>query len=122
MNLLSIASLLFITLGCFFFVGGGIGMLRLPDVFSRLHASTKADNLGLGLVVVGALLQYETPLAGAKLMMIWLLVLLSSSTTCHLIAQSSLRQGIVPWKKSEPWEEAQPSEKIQPSDQPGNRE
>jgi len=98
-NLLSIVSVLLITVGCFFFIGGGVGMVRLPEVFSRLHASTKADNLGLGFIVIGVLFQFDSLLAGTKLIMIWLLVLLSSSPPCHLIAKSALRHGIVPWKK-----------------------
>ena len=92
-------SILLITAGCFFFIAGSIGMLRLPDVFARLHATTKADNLGLGLVVMGVLLQSDSLFRAAKLILIWLLVLLSSSTACHLIAKSALQQGIRPWSK-----------------------
>lgn len=44
-----------IVLGCFFYLAGTVGLLRLPDVFTRLHALTKADNLGLGLIVLGAI-------------------------------------------------------------------
>lgn len=92
-------SILLITAGCFFFIAGSVGMLRLPDVFARLHATTKADNLGLGLVVIGMLLQSDSLFTAAKLILIWLLVLLSSSTACHLIAKSALHQGIRPWSK-----------------------
>ncbi len=92
-------SLLLIVVGCLFFVAGSVGMLRLPDVFARLHATTKADNVGLGLVVLGLLLQAESLFAAAKLMVIWLLVVLASATVCHLIAQSALRNGVQPWRK-----------------------
>ncbi|KAA1262006.1 Na(+)/H(+) antiporter subunit G [Rubripirellula obstinata] len=102
MNAWDIVSVILISIGCFFFLGGGIGMLRFPDVFSRLHASTKADNLGLGFVIFGVLLQFDSMLAGTKLILVWLLVLMSSSTTCHLIAKTALRQGIEPWKRTVP--------------------
>ena len=87
-------------LGCLFFVGGGIGLLRLPDVFSRLHAATKADNLGLGLIVLAGLLQIESWHDALKLLLIWVLILLSSTTTCHLIAKAALAEGIRPWRQS----------------------
>lgn len=78
--------------GIGFFAAGSIGLLRLPDVYSRLHALTKADNLGLGLLVSGlALLEGSAPFA-VKLLLIWLLVMAGSAASAHLIAQHALRQ------------------------------
>lgn len=99
MIVLQSISMLLIVAGCLFFVAGSVGMLRLPDVFARLHATTKADNVGLGLVVLGLLLRADSLFAAAKLMAIWLLVVLASATVCHLIAQSALRSGVQPWRK-----------------------
>lgn len=99
MSLMDVISILLITTGCFFFVAGSVGMLRLPDAFARLHATTKADNVGLGLVVLGLLLQTASLFAAAKLVLIWLLVVLASATACHLIAQAALRGGAQPWSK-----------------------
>jgi multicomponent Na+:H+ antiporter subunit G len=73
--------------GAFFFLAGTTGLLRFPDTFTRLHALTKADNLGLGLVVLGLLPQVDSLLAGVKLVCIWLLVLLSGATASQLIAR-----------------------------------
>src|SRR5690606_29941407 len=53
----NIASVVLISLGLVFFVAGTLGLLRFPDVHSRLHALTKADNLGLGFIVSGAAVQ-----------------------------------------------------------------
>lgn len=78
--------------GAFFFLAGTVGLLRFPDSFSRLHALTKADNLGLGLVILGLLPQADSVLTGFKLVCIWLLVLLSGATASQLIART-LRQG-----------------------------
>jgi multicomponent Na+:H+ antiporter subunit G len=73
--------------GGFFFLAGTAGLLRFPDSLTRLHALTKADNLGLGLVVLGLLPQAGSASAGLKLVCIWLLVLLSGATAGQLIAR-----------------------------------
>ncbi len=91
----SCGSLLF---GAFFFLAGTVGMLRFPDVFTRLHALTKADNLGLGLVVFGLALQADTWVVVARLFLVWGLIMLASTTCCHLVAQAALRAGISPWR------------------------
>ncbi len=75
-----------IVAGCFFFTAGTIGLLRLPDLFSRLHAVTKADTLGLGLVVAGLALQASSVQVVAKLILVWLLAMLSATTAGQLIA------------------------------------
>ena len=74
--------------GGFFFLAGTVGLLRFPDSFTRLHALTKADNLGLGLVVLGLLPQVDSVSAGLKLVCIWLLVLVSGATAGQLIART----------------------------------
>jgi multicomponent Na+:H+ antiporter subunit G len=79
-----------IAAGVLFFVAGTVGLLRFPDPASRLHALTKADNLGLGLVVAGLLPYAEGPLAAATLIVIWLLVLLASATAGQLLLLCAL--------------------------------
>ena len=74
--------------GGFFFLAGTVGLLRFPDSLTRLHALTKADTLGLGLVVLGLLPQVDGVSAGLKLVCIWLLVLLSGATAGQLIART----------------------------------
>jgi multicomponent Na+:H+ antiporter subunit G len=69
-----------------------VGLLRFPDTLTRLHALTKADNLGLGLVVLGLLPQVASLRDGLKLVSIWLLGLLAGATVSQLIAQAA-RQG-----------------------------
>jgi len=77
--------------GAIFFLGGTLGLLRFPDLFCRLHALTKADNLGLGMVVLGLLFQAGSVAAGAKLILIWVLVLWASSSNCYVIGRYALR-------------------------------
>lgn len=78
--------------GAFFYLAGTVGLLRFPDAYTRLHALTKADNLGLALVVVGLLPQVDGLLSAAKLVLVWLLVLLSSAAVSQLIARSARRR------------------------------
>ncbi len=77
----------FILSGLMFFVAGSIGLLRLPDVYSRWHGLTKADNVGLGLLVTGLLLLASDWLIAVKLVLVWVLVMASSAVSAHLIAQ-----------------------------------
>lgn len=85
--------------GAFFFLAGTVGLLRFPDVFTRLHALTKADNLGLGFVVAGLALQSGSLAVALKLGITWALVLLSSSISCQLVAKAALRGGVRPWRR-----------------------
>ncbi len=94
------ASVLLLLGGAAFFFAGTVGMLRFPDFYSRLHALTKADNVGLGLTVLGLALRAESPGSVGKLVLIWALVLLAGATASHLIARSGLRRGIRPWTRS----------------------
>jgi multicomponent Na+:H+ antiporter subunit G len=81
-----------VTAGAFFFLAGSVGLLRFPDAYARLHALTKADNLGLALIVLGLLPHAGGVLAALKLVVVWLLVLLSSATVSQLIARAERRR------------------------------
>jgi multicomponent Na+:H+ antiporter subunit G len=74
-------------------------LLRFPDVYTRLHALTKADNVGLGLVITGLALQAESWFAVARLLLIWLLVLFAGASVAYLIAQRALDRGVKPWQR-----------------------
>ena len=99
MSLLNGLSAFLMSLGTLFFVAGTLGLLRFPDIYTRLHALTKADNLGLGLLIAGLALQAETFASVLKLILIWLLVLVSSATISFLVARTTLSRGIKPWSK-----------------------
>ena len=73
--------------GCTFYLAGTVGLLRFPDVFCRLHALTKADNIGLLLICGGlGVLSGERQVA-AMLLLIWLIGLLAATVSAHLIAR-----------------------------------
>jgi multicomponent Na+:H+ antiporter subunit G len=99
MTWLDVVSIFLIGAGLFFFLGGTVGLLRFPDVYSRLHALTKADNLGLGLVVLGLAIHSESVAGALKLFFIWVLVLISSSTVGYLVGRNARLHGIKPWEK-----------------------
>lgn len=84
--------------GGFFFMAGTAGLLRFPDVYTRLHALTKAENVGLGFILTGLALQAESITAVGKLFGIWLLVQMAGASVAHLIARAALRKGIEPWQ------------------------
>lgn len=73
--------------GAFFFIAGSIGLLRFPDLYCRLHALTKADNVGLGCIAIGTALHVGEWLSGLKIVFLWILMLMGSSLLSFLIAQ-----------------------------------
>jgi multicomponent Na+:H+ antiporter subunit G len=92
-------AVLLLLLGAFFFFAGTVGLVRFPDVFSRLHALTKADNVGLGLLTGGLAIESGSLPVAAKLLLIWGLVLLASASVAHLIARAALARGVEPWTR-----------------------
>ena len=83
-----IATIVLVSAGALLFLAGALGLLRFPDTLSRLHAISKADNLGLGLIVLGLLPQMASIADGLKLLCIWLLAQLSAATASQLLARA----------------------------------
>ncbi|RLK50982.1 multisubunit sodium/proton antiporter MrpG subunit [Alkalispirillum mobile] len=92
MNVAAVVAWSLIAVGSGFFLAGTVGLLRFPGVFSRLHALTKADNVGLGLLVLGLAILAGSPWTALKLAVIWALALLAGTVSCHLIARYALRE------------------------------
>lgn len=91
-TVLDVFSIVAIVAGLVFFLAGTVGLLRFPDAYTRLHALTKADNLGVALLVTGLLPQMDGLLAALKLLLVWLLLMLSSAAVSQLIAHSARRR------------------------------
>jgi multicomponent Na+:H+ antiporter subunit G len=98
MILVDLLQALLLFAGVGFYLVGTLGLLRFPDVYTRVHALTKADNLGLGLVVFGLLLGAESVPVALKLLLIWGLALIASATAGYLVARAARRRGVRPWK------------------------
>jgi multicomponent Na+:H+ antiporter subunit G len=86
---LDVFTIIAVSAGAFFFLAGTVGLLRFPDSLSRLHALTKADNLGLGLVVLGLLPRAGGPFGALKLIAVWLLAQLAGATVSQLLARAA---------------------------------
>lgn len=78
-----------LVVGTVFFTAGTVGLIRFPDVPSRLHALTKADNLGLGLVLAGAAVLLGSWTTAGLLLLTWLLALTAASVSARLLAEVS---------------------------------
>ena len=81
-------TILTVSAGAFCFLAGTAGLLRFPDALTRLHALTKADNLGLGLIVLGLIAQASGPLGALKLVAVWLLAQLAGATVTQVLARA----------------------------------
>jgi multicomponent Na+:H+ antiporter subunit G len=98
----NIITIIFVVFGAFFMLVGSIGVIRLPDFFTRSHATSKSDTLGI-MLVLGGLAFYEgLTITGIKLIMIILFVALANPVGSHALARSALFFGIRPWFKGEP--------------------
>lgn len=95
-------STVMLIVGACFYAAGTLGLLRFPDIYSRLHALAKADNLGLGCMLLGLALQAESLTAGLKLLFIWPLALAASSAVSFAIARRAGRLGVKPWRREIP--------------------
>ena len=91
MTATAVLSLVLLFIGGFFFLAGTVGLLRFPDIYCRLHALTKADNLGLGLICLALALQAGSAGVAVQLLLIWLLALLAGTVSAHLIARRQCR-------------------------------
>jgi len=100
MNALDYLSFALAAVALFFFIAGTVGLLRFPDLYCRLHALTKADNVGLGFLVLALMLQAENWQEVFKLGLLWVMVLVASTTACFLIAHEAHRRGRPLWSRS----------------------
>ncbi|WOH37038.1 monovalent cation/H(+) antiporter subunit G [Thalassotalea fonticola] len=93
---LDISSGVCLFIGSFLCVSGGVGILRFPDFYTRMHAVGVTDTLGTGMILLGLMMHSTDLLVFAKLVMILLLTLLISPTTSHVLAKAALHNGLMP--------------------------
>lgn len=92
---------LFMILGFFFVMVASIGVLRLPDFYTRMHASGKSETLGLLLTLIGLAIYNGFNLVSLKILLISLFVLLANPIGTHAITRAAFYAGIKPWKKGD---------------------
>lgn len=88
--------------GLFFFAAGTLGLVRLPDTLSRIHALAKADNVGLAFIVLGLLPQAPDLLTGAKMIAVWLLAQLAAGAASQVMAEAAERDAAPPIGEERP--------------------
>ena len=84
-----------------FVIIGGIGLLRLPDFYTRLHAAGMTDTLGAALIILGMMVSGGLSLVTVKLVLLGALIFLTSPTATHAIANAAFTAGLEPWTKRE---------------------
>ena len=85
-----------LVVGGVFCVIGAVGLLRMPDFYTRMHAASVVETLGAGLILAGLLLQAGMTLVTAKLLMIGLLIFFTSPAATHALARAAMARGLAP--------------------------
>lgn len=93
MTIIETLQLPLLAAGCLFYLVGTLGLFRFPDTLTRIHALTKVDNLGLGLIVIALLPMAGSPAIALKMVLIWFVALAASATVAHLVARAARRAG-----------------------------
>ena len=100
-EVLNVISWLSLAIGGIFCVIGAIGLLRMPDFFTRMHAASVIETLGAGLILFGLIIQAGWTLIAVKLVMLVLLIFFASPTASHALARAALAKGMKPLLKDE---------------------
>lgn len=93
---IDIASTVCLASGGIFCVVGAVGLIRMPDLYTRMHAASVTDTLGAGLILFGLILQAGVTLVTAKLGIIGLLIVFTSPTATHALARAAFLKGVKP--------------------------
>ena len=96
---MSILSIIFIIAGLFFLIVAAIGVVRLPDVFSRSHVVSLTDSLGAFLMLFGVALHEGIGMNALKILVVLVLLYILNPVISHATIRAALRAGLKPWKK-----------------------
>ena len=100
-SLMDLMSWIFLLGGAFFAISGGIGILRFPDFFTRLHATGVTDTLCAALILIGLMFQVAHGVTLIKLLLILIFLLLTSPTATHALAKAALHGNLEPLLEAE---------------------
>jgi multicomponent Na+:H+ antiporter subunit G len=92
-------SLGLVGLGLFFTFVAAVGLIRMPDIYTRAHATSKADTLGTVLTIAGAGIAFQAGVPRVKLFLLAVFMLITSPTATHAITRAAYDQGIEPWSR-----------------------
>lgn len=99
MVLLNALAVALVLLGLLFILGGTVGLIRLPDLYTRAHAASKCDSVGAGALLLGLMLHQGLAFEDLKLMLLIVLTLISGPTAAHALARSAHRSALAPWRR-----------------------
>ncbi len=99
MEILTIITGIFLTLGCFFVVAASIGVVRFPDFYSRMHPAGKNDTLGQALILTGLIIYEGFSFVSIKLFLIIIFIFIVNPTATHAIAKAAYIAKVKPWTK-----------------------
>jgi multicomponent Na+:H+ antiporter subunit G len=97
----TIITTVLLVLGLLFILLGVVGILRLPDFYTRLHAMGKCDTLGVALVLMALAVYEGWSLSSAKLLLISVFIGLANPTATHALGRAALKSGLQPWSRDE---------------------
>lgn len=92
----SLLTIIFVVLGIFFLLIGSVGIIRLPDFYSRTHATSKSDTLGMMLIIIGLIIFEGLTLNSGKLFLVLLFILLANPIGAHALARAAYNSGLSP--------------------------
>ena len=101
MIVVEVLSGLLLAMGALFVLSGGVGLLRFPDFYTRIHAAGVTDTAGAGLVLLGLLLRADTWDTAVRLLIILLFLALTSPTATHILAHAARRDGVPVWREGD---------------------
>ena len=98
-TIINVISTIFILAGLFFIIAGTIGLIRLPDFYSRMHATGKCDTLGEGLVIMGLIIYNGLNFISVKLLFLVIFIFVVNPVATHAIARAAYKVGLQVWRK-----------------------
>tara|TARA_B100001013_G_C24596129_1_gene436815 strand:- start:272 stop:577 length:306 start_codon:yes stop_codon:yes gene_type:complete len=101
MGIINLVSSLFITIGALSIIVGLLGVYRMPDFYTRLHAASIIDTLGTMLILFGLILYYGLNIVSLKLLLILIFILITTPTAAHALAKSALHGNLKPILKDD---------------------
>ncbi|TYB97630.1 MAG: monovalent cation/H(+) antiporter subunit G [Kosmotoga sp.] len=100
MSILDVITLIFLLAGSFFMLVASIGMIRLPDFYTRMHAGGKADTLGQGLIFLGLIIYEGFTLISLKMLIIFVFIFIANPTATHAVAKAAYKGGLKIWSRN----------------------
>lgn len=96
---MSVAGTAMMAVGLVFIALAALGLLRLPDFYTRMHAVSKMDTLGVALVLAGLALHDGATIVSLKLVLILVFISMANPVSAHVLTRSALQSGLAPWKR-----------------------